>query len=117
MMYGSVVRVFENWQADSFDVFVFPADAMREGTLPTMIHRHVEGDLWRLEEVGENESFSGRPKPSFSVPAPVLEEVVRAVTKAKPSLDRDDAVADARQTRDRLLDLVEKTVESWTRQP
>lgn len=108
-MHGAYVRVIERWQANSFDVFVFP-ERPREGALSTHIHRHVEGETWRTEEVGEPDPFTGLPRPSFSVPATVMEQLLAQAKKLVPSLDRDDAVTDARATRDRLLALVEGVV-------
>lgn len=102
------VRVVEHWQRNSFDVYVFserPTEAALQ--MPTFIERHVEGNVWRREEVGEPEPFTGLPKPSFSLPRPVLEELIQQAQKIAPSLSRDDAVSDARATRDRLLTLIE----------
>jgi hypothetical protein len=111
MLKGTEVRVIERWQADSFDVYVFPRDQMRESaiTSPATIYRYTDG-LWALEEIGPHDSLTGMPKPSFSVPTDVMGAMLAASKKLMPSLDRDDAVTDARATRDRLLALVEHSV-------
>jgi hypothetical protein len=98
-------RVVERWQADSFDVYVIPADEINEAVMPAHIWRQ-NGGVWTLEDAGPNSIF-GQPQPSFSVPASVMEEIVRQALKSIPSMDRDDAVTDARVTRDRLLTIIE----------
>lgn len=107
------VRVIERWQADAFDVFVFH-DTPSEGAMPTHINRHVEGNVWRIEEVGDPDPSTGMPKPSVSLPREVVAELVSQARKISPSIDRDDAVSDARYVRDRMIDLVEKTVDFAT---
>ena len=111
------VRVIERWQAQSFDVYVFDEPIRENATSPdAKIHRHVEGDVWRIEEVGEADPFTGLPKPSLSLPSFVMEELIIQAQKTTPSLSRNDAVTDARKTRDALLKMIEKCVDDWTRQ-
>lgn len=107
------VRVIERWQADSFDVYVFRS-AINEGGMPDSIERLYEGQVWRTETLGDPETFTGMPKPSFSLPREVVEELVMQARKLSPSVDRDDAVSDARYVRDRMIDMVEKTVDFAT---
>lgn len=104
------VKIISNWQADAVEVYVFDGPLTEGSAAPAMLHRHVEGDLWRIEEVGPNEAYTGRPKPSVSLPSSVVDALIAHAKNERPSLDRDDAVSDARKTRDRLLVLVENAM-------
>lgn len=99
------IRIVDNWQRDRVDVFVFTRASTGDESMPSTIERHVEGDVWRTEEVGDVEPFTQLPKPSLSLPRPVLESIIEQYQRESSS-DRD-AVNDARGTRDRLLALVE----------
>jgi hypothetical protein len=102
-------HVAARWQADAFDVYVF--DRVPEGSVgPDTIYR-VNGDTWTLEPAGDRDISTGLPKPSFSLPRDVMEAMLKQSKRLVPGLDRDDAVADARAVRDRLLTLVEGVVE------
>lgn len=106
-MNGAYVRVIERWQSQRFDVFVFdrpPREA--EAATTQGLYRYVDGD-WKLDEPGDPDPWTGLPRPSLSIPQGVLEQLLAQSKKLMPSLDRDDAVSDARATRDRLLTLVE----------
>lgn len=102
------VRIVDDWQRNKIDVFVF-SGTPTEGAQPSTIERHVDGDVWRTEEVGELDQWTQRPKPSLSIPIPVLEAVIAQYQKDRTSTDAD-AVIDARKTRDRLLTIVESVI-------
>lgn len=99
------VRIVENWQANALEVYVFERQA--EGATDGTMHRHVGGDGWRVEDVGEIDKWTQRPKPSVVLPLPVLDSIIEQYRRDHPE-PTADAVADARATRDRLLVLVEK---------
>lgn len=117
-----IVRVVENWQGQSVDVYVFERDAMREGARPGHMYRPDPEDGNRLKLVDvdfdklEGELSTGRyfsaPPPTYRIPTDVLEEIMSAYLKDHPSANRDDAVKDARAVRDRLLTLVEGVVQA-----
>ncbi len=102
------VRIVENWQQNKIDVFVF-SGATHEGAVASTIERHVDGDVWRTEDVGDVDPWTQRPKPSFSLPIPVLEDVIAQYQRDHTSSDAD-AVKDARKTRDKMIELVEEVV-------
>lgn len=106
-MYGEV-RVINNWQADSFDVFVFEGP-LKEAAMPQRIFRHVEGDTWILEDVGDALGWTARPKPSMSIPRDVFEQMIAQGRAMMPKVEdvSAEALKDARSTRDRLLQVVE----------
>lgn len=64
------------------------------------------------------EDGAALPAPSFILPGQALEALVREATKVLPPSDATvDALKDAREMRDRLLAMVERTQDLWTRPP
>lgn len=105
MIRDARVFIVERFQHDDYAIFVYPPS--RQEMAPDRIWRFRHG-RWAEEAVGENEPFTGLPEPSMTIPTFILDRLVDFYRKGHPSHDRDDAVTDARETRDRLLVLVEQ---------
>lgn len=118
-------RVVENWQGDTVDVYVFmPAI---EGRRDTKMFRPDPEDGQRLklvdvsQEQVESElstgSYFSAPAPTYRIPRVVIDDLIAQFLKQHPSANRDDAVSDARATRDTLLGIVERAMTSYTTAP
>lgn len=106
-MPGPKTTVIGNWQQNAIDVYC--TTAIREGVNDGTITRYNEdGRFVEVPLANEpNEGFSDRPAPTFRIPMPVLDEIVKFIEKEYPTRQNDDQIKDLRATRDRLLTLVE----------
>lgn len=106
-MTGPKTTVFSNWQQNAIDVYCTKRTS--EGAVDGTITRYSEdGRFVDVPLANEpNEGFSDRPAPTFRIPIPVLDEILKFVQKEYPTREADDQIKDLRATRDRLLTLVE----------
>lgn len=118
MFRGNDIRIIEDWQRDSLDVFVF-AGRLREDGIDgeQKILRTAPNNQWIVEDVGDPDPFTGRPEPSLRIPIDLVEALIAHAKKGRPSLDSDDAISDARATRDRLLSIVETVADRVVENP
>lgn len=105
------VRVVEAWQRDAFDVYVFPKAREAEAYPGQLYAPDHEGELQLIEyepAPGSRPFEQIRIRPTITLPSDVMRAVVEQTLKLRPDLDAQDAIRDARTTRDRLLALVEQ---------
>lgn len=121
-------RIVENWQGDTIDVYVFfPPDLRENVTGPARLFRPDPEDGQRLkltdvtQEALETELMTGggfsAPAPTYRIPTSVVDDLIAAYRKMRPSASTDDAITDARATRDVLLGIVERAMTSYTTAP
>lgn len=93
-------HIEHDWLSDTFHVFLFA----RATGGQTLVVKHVEGDVWRDELVPEGT----KTEPTFSLRRDWLEAFVKEASKIPTADDATVAhLKDTRETRDRLLAIVE----------
>lgn len=106
MVPGITVRLVEDFQADSFRVYIYEKPIGETAVVDPKVYRPDDEGRLHPVDVGTDQ-FTGMPQPSFHIQRGLLEELLRQFTRSQPTAAADDAIRDARATRDRLLALVE----------
>lgn len=109
-MKRSRTQIIDAWQRNAVDVFCL--NSLSESGVDGTMTRYRDDGQFEEVAIGEapQEAFTGRPAPTFRIPLPVLDELVARHRKEYPTRANDDQVKDLRETRDRLLSLVEFTI-------
>ena len=108
------VRLERNWQAGAVDVYLYRR-RFTEGTVEVLELPTEPGTVPTFRTVGMGEEPG---PPTLTLPEDALEALVAAAGDfLPPSREQAAALDDARKMRDRLLDLVETTVNAVHRSP
>jgi hypothetical protein len=103
------VRIDPRWDMDAVDVYIYDLIPGHNRIMRFLLDEDQPSYRW-------DEMTNGQlTQPSLTLPRGVLEQlVVQANDYLPPSAATDRALQDAKEMRDRLLSMVERTFDVWT---